>query len=482
MPEEGKKINSERNVPLIVDLDGTLINTDLLHEGFLIFLKKNIFNLFRCLIWLINGKSNLKKNLSEHVKIPYELLPVNKNLVEFMKAESAKGRKIILATASYRSQAFEISNLIPVFNEIIATDDAINLKGEKKRKLLVEKFGEKNFDYVGNSNSDLKIFASCRYSYLVNPSGSLTKKTMKISELKKSWHVTKTSGYTIVKAIRAYQWIKNLLIFIPLITSHTFQSITPFLNGLMAFLSFSFIASAGYILNDLMDLNADRAHPEKCRRPLASGELSITSGVVLGILLICSSLIIASTQNSHFIGILLLYFFSSIVYSFFLKRMALYDVFMLALLYSIRIFAGGIVIDVPISFWLIAFSTFIFLSLALVKRYSELMQMNDQTSLESRGRQYSITDTNLLEIMGIVSGYMSIIVLSLYINSKEVTLLYTNPKLLWALSVLFLFWISRIWLKAIRGEMTDDPILFAIKDKSSYFIFGLVTLIIAISI
>jgi H+/Cl- antiporter ClcA len=155
---------------------------------------------------------------------------------------------------------------------------------------------------------------------------------------------------------------------------------------------------------------------------------------------------------------------------------------MLAMLYSIRIFAGGIVIDVPLSFWLIAFSAFIFLSLALVKRYSELIQINDQTSLEIRGRQYSLQDINLLEIMGIVSGFMSIVVLSLYINSKEVTLLYTNPKVLWALSILFLFWISRIWHKAIRGEMTDDPILFAIKDKSSYFIFGLVTLIIAISI
>jgi 4-hydroxybenzoate polyprenyltransferase/phosphoserine phosphatase len=482
MSEDGEKIIPEKNIPLIVDLDGTLINTDLLHEGFLIFLKKNIFNLFLCLIWLLKGKTILKKNIAEQVDIPYKLLPVNKSLVEFLKKESEGGRKIILATASYQSQAVEISKLIPVFDEIVASDDLINMKGEQKRKLLVEKFGEKGFDYVGNSKSDLKIFASCRFSYLVNPSVLLTKKTANLSDLKNTWHITKTSGYTIIKSIRAYQWIKNLLIFIPLVTSHTFHSITPFLNGLMAFLSFSFIASAGYIINDLMDLNADRTHPEKCRRPLASGELSIVSGIITGVLLICASFIIASTQNIYFIGILLLYFFCSIVYSLFLKKLVLYDVFMLAMLYSIRIFAGGIVIDVPLSFWLIAFSAFIFLSLALVKRYSELIQINDQTSLEIRGRQYSLQDINLLEIMGIVSGFMSIVVLSLYINSKEVTLLYTNPKVLWALSILFLFWISRIWHKAIRGEMTDDPILFAIKDKSSYFIFGLVTLIIAISI
>lgn len=473
----------DKNTPLVVDLDGTLIYTDLFHEGIISLLKKNLLFLFICFAWLFKGRVYLKNKIFANIQISYKLLPYNIELLEFLKTESEKGRKIVLATASLKSQANEIGELYPIFEEIYGTDNSINLKGSNKEELLVKQFGKGKFDYIGNSQSDLKIFASCRYSYLVNPSNLLLKKTKKISVLKNVWKHNKESWITYIKAIRAYQWVKNLLIFVPLITSHSFNSLNLIIQDLKAFVSFSMIASAGYLINDLLDLNSDRSHPTKRYRPLASGELRIVSATILLFIFLTGGFYIASGIGLLFVAILLLYFITSITYSLFIKRIALYDVFVLALLYSLRIFAGGVVIDVSLSFWLIAFSTFIFLSLAFIKRYSELIQIdNNESSLKSRGRQYSLVDLNLLQIMGIVSGFMSAIVFSLYINSSEVVKLYKNPNLLWGMSLLFLFWISRMWLITVRGNMTDDPIIFAIKDKTSYFIFLLLGLIIAMAI
>lgn len=474
---------NKSSTPLVVDLDGTLIYTDLFFEGFILLLKKNLFFIFICFAWLLKGRVYLKNKILANIQISYKFLPYNIELLEFLKTESVKGRKIVLATASLKAQAKQIAELFPIFEEVFGTENSNNLKGSNKEQLLVKQFGKGKFDYVGNSHSDLKIFASCRYSYLVNPSKSLLRKTKKISVLKNVWKNKKESWITYIRAIRAYQWVKNLLIFVPLLTSHSFSSLNLIIQDLKAFISFSLIASAGYLINDLLDLNSDRSHPTKRYRPLASGELRILSATILIFIFLAGGLFIASGIGLLFLTILLLYFITSITYSLFIKRIALYDVFVLALLYSLRIFAGGIVIDVSLSFWLIAFSTFIFLSLAFIKRYSELIQIdNNESSLKSRGRQYSLVDINLLQIMGIVSGFMSAIVFSLYINSSEVVKLYKNPNLLWGMSLLFLFWISRMWLMTVRGKMTDDPIIFAIKDKTSYFIFLLLGLIIAMAI
>jgi 4-hydroxybenzoate polyprenyltransferase len=281
-----------------------------------------------------------------------------------------------------------------------------------------------------------------------------------------------------LKAIRAYQWVKNLLIFVPLITSHSFFSIKPLTLAVMAFVSFSLVASAGYLINDLLDLNADRNHPRKRSRPLASGEISILHGIVLSIVLLIAGFYLASRLNHLFWIIVLFYFFTSLSYSIFLKRIVLYDVFVLAVLYSTRVFAGGVATNILLSSWLIAFSTFIFLSLAFVKRYSELSQVDDNDSLEKRGRGYFVEDIHLLKTMGVVSGFLSVVVFSLYLDSPDVSQLYSNPRILWITSLLFLFWVSRMWMLTVRGKMTDDPIIFTLKDWISYLIFCLVGLCI----
>ena len=472
---------SDNNIPLVVDLDGTLIKTDLLYEGIIMLLRKNPLYIFPCLLWLLKGKVYFKNEIFKIVHLRYELLPWNKELLSFLQTESAKGRKLILATASLTSNAKEIAKIYPIFDEIYGTEK-VNLKGGNKLKILINEFGESKFDYIGNSHSDLKIFASSRFSYLVNPSKSLERKTSEVSDLKYTWKTKKLHLRDYIKAIRVYQWIKNLLIFVPLITSHSFYSFNMIAQATWAFFAFSFAASSGYVINDLFDLNSDRSHPRKRFRPFASGKLSILSGIILAFILLAGGLFLASQLNFLFLIILLIYFIISFSYSLYFKKIVLYDVFILALLYSTRVIAGGVVTNVSISFWLIAFSTFIFLSLAFVKRYSELMKINDETSLKDRGREYATVDLNLLQIMGIASGFLSVVVFSLYIDSPEVSQLYSHPKILWGISLLFLFWISRIWVITNRGEMTDDPIVFAIKDVSSYFIFFAIGLIIFLSI
>jgi len=275
-----------------------------------------------------------------------------------------------------------------------------------------------------------------------------------------------------------YQWVKNLLIFVPLITSHSFFSIRSLTLAMLAFVSFSLVASAGYLINDLLDLNADRMHPRKRLRPLASGRISILNGFVFSIMLLAAAFILASRLNYKFWMIVLFYFFTSLSYSIFLKRIVLYDVFVLAVLYSTRVFAGGVATNISLSSWLIAFSTFIFLSLAFVKRYSELLHVGDDNILEKRGRGYFVEDIPLLQTMGVVSGFLSVIVFSLYLDSPDVLLLYSNPRVLWITSLLFLFWVSRIWMLTVRGKMTDDPIIYTLKDWVSYLIFVLVVLCI----
>jgi 4-hydroxybenzoate polyprenyltransferase len=476
-----KLIFTDKDCPLVVDLDGTLINTDLLYEGVIMLLRKNPLYFFQCFRWLLKGKVYFKNEIFKIVSLRYELLPCNKELLSFLQTESANGRKIILATASLKSNAQEISKTFPIFDEIYATEK-VNLKGRNKLKILINEFGESKFDYIGNSYSDLKIFASSRFSYLVNPSKSLERKTSEVSDLKYTWKTKKLHLRDYIKAIRVYQWIKNLLIFVPLITSHSFYSFNMIAQATWAFFAFSFAASSGYVINDLFDLNADRSHPRKRLRPFASGRLSILSGIILAFTLLVAGLFVASQLSFLFLIILIIYFIISFSYSLYFKKIVLYDVFILTMLYSTRVIAGGIVINVPISFWLIAFSAFIFLSLAFVKRYSELMKINDETNLKDRGREYAKVDLNLLQIMGIASGFISVVVFSLYIDSPEVSQLYSHPKILWGISLLFLFWISRIWVITNRGEMTDDPIVFTLKDVSSYIIFFAIGLIMFLSI
>ena len=469
---------TDQQIPLVVDMDGTLINTDLLMEGFVAYIRKNPLRILNCLVWLLQGKVTLKNKIFSRINFPYQTLPFNQSLLQFLREQKQSGRRLVLATASPLSAARSVAAVHPLFDEVYGTD-AVNLKGSKKQAMLTEKFGAQGYDYVGNSSADLPVFAGARCAYLVNGSRWLEQRTAKVARLKNYWPADRPHFLvSSVKAIRAYQWVKNLLVFVPVITSHSLSTGNSIGKAFLAFLAFSFTASAGYVINDLFDLKSDRIHPRKCKRPFASGNLSLVAGTLLVLLLLLCGVLAGSQLHWHFLVLLFVYFILSLMYSVVLKRLVLLDVFVLALLYSTRVVGGGVATDIPISFWLIAFSTFLFLNLAFVKRFSELMKVDGPSGLHERGREYLSDDLPLLRSMGIVSGFVSVVVFSLYINSPEILRLYTHPKFMWGICLLFLFWICRIWVVTNRGNMTDDPIIYAFKDKSSYVIFILVGFLI----
>jgi len=287
---------------------------------------------------------------------------------------------------------------------------------------------------------------------------------------------------TWVKALRVHQWSKNMLIFVPLIMSHKIQDPSRLASSLIAFASFSLCASAIYLLNDLLDLESDRSHPKKKYRPLASGELPIQSGIFLASALLTSSIVLSSFLGRQFLALLVLYTLLNCAYSLYLKRRVMVDVILLAVLYVIRIFAGAAAVEVLVSSWLMAFAMFFFLSLALMKRYAELYLYNRFSKESPKGRGYVCEDMQHIATMGASSGYISVLVMALYINSKEVVALYSRPEVLWLIAPLLLYWISRVWLLTQRGKMRSDPIIFAMKDKSSYGVGFLIAIIILCAI
>jgi 4-hydroxybenzoate polyprenyltransferase/phosphoserine phosphatase len=472
---------TDQHIPLVVDMDGTLINTDLLMEGFIAYIRHNPLRIFNCLFWLLQGKVKLKQNIFSRIDFPFYTLPFNQPLLSFLQEQKKSGRKLVLATASPIRAAQSVAAVHPLFDEVYGTD-TVNLKGSNKEDMLSSKYGAQGYDYVGNSFADLPVFAGARHAYLVNGSRWLEQRTARVARLKKYWPAERPHFlYSAVKAVRAYQWVKNLLVFVPLVTSHSMGAGRSFLSAFLAFLAFSFTASAGYVINDLFDLKSDRIHPRKCKRPFASGDLSLVAGTLLIMLMLACGFLAGFLLNRYFLLVLILYFVLSITYSVWLKRLVLFDVFVLSLLYSTRVIGGGVATGISISFWLIAFSTFLFLNLAFVKRFSELMKVDSPSGLLERGREYLSDDLPLLRSMGVVSGFVSVVVFSLYINSPEMLKLYAQPHYLWGISLLFLFWICRIWVVTNRGNMTDDPIIYTLKDRASYLIFLLVGVLLWLS-
>ena len=475
-PNDGSERNS-KFFPLVVDLDGTLIKTDLLLESLVLLLKKNFFFLFCIPIWLLRGRQYLKLQIAQHCTIRNDLLPYNLRFLAFLKQQEEEGRTLILATASNEKLANELAQYVGIFSYVFASNAEINLIGRNKAAVLVEKFGSKGFDYAGNSNADLKIWPDARQVILVNPDVGVEKRARKIAPIDMLFEEREHFLASSVRAMRVHQWLKNLLIFVPLLAAHKWGDAGSVMKAGLAFIAFSFCASAIYLLNDIVDLHADRAHLRKRSRPFASGNLPLTAGFFLIPTLSIAGLLIASLVNIPFLLCLVFYIFVTSVYSFHLKSIILLDVIVLALLYTFRVLAGAWAIDVAASFWLIAFSMLIFFSLALIKRCAELESLKKQNRRHVKGRDYRVTDLAQLTGLGTASGIGAVIILSLYINSPETAQHYKRAQMLWPLCPALLYWICRMWVKTGRGEMHDDPIVFAAKDRTSW---GVALIVLAI--
>ncbi len=465
-------------IPLVVDLDGTVIKSDLLYESALLFFKRNPLNIFLIIGWLFRGISVLKMKLAERVIIDIESLPYNTSFLEFLKSEYEKGREIILATASAQIYAQRVADHLRIFSMVLGTDEKNNFKGRKKLEKLVSLYGEKGFDYAGDSSTDIVIFSHCRNAHLINASGNTIRRTGRSASISSVTEKSFVNIFHFLKAARVYQWAKNLLLFVPLITSHNFLNLKLFIINILGFIAFSLCASATYIINDLFDLESDRKHPRKKNRPFASGELSISTGILMSGLLGLSGLLLSFFLSLNFSFYLAVYILLTCFYSFFLKKHVLVDVLTLAGLYTIRIFAGAHLIEVKVSFWLFAFSVFLFFGLALVKRCNELQLFQKAGKLDLNGRDYCSEDLQTLRSMGITSSFVSVVVFALYINSAEVLSLYSRPEMLWAICPALLLWINRLWIKMGREEMHDDPLIFTLKDIISLLVFLFIFIIV----
>jgi 4-hydroxybenzoate polyprenyltransferase/phosphoserine phosphatase len=479
---------------LCVDLDGTLVKSDTLHDSALAVARHHPRALLNIPGWLAQGKAALKRHLANTIQLDIVHLPYNRELLQYLEQQRATGRPLYLATAADADTANRIAAHLGIFTGVLASDGKLNLAGKNKLAAFQSRFGD-NFSYIGNALPDLPLLQHSREPMVANPTPALRAALRKaritpvrtfderISPLK-AW----------LKAIRLHQWAKNVLIFLPLLLAHAWA---PGLvaGAALAFLSFGLCASATYIVNDLLDLEADRQHPRKRLRPFASGDLSALAGVAIVVLFLAASLTLAMLvprvidalspdfsllHPYRFLVWLGIYLVTTVAYSLRFKRVALVDVIVLSGLYTVRILAGSAATGIPVSTWLAGFAIFFFLSLAFVKRFAELENLRERGGVSIGGRGYHIADIEQLRSFGSASGYASVVVLTLYISNLDAAQLYRHANRLWLLVPVLLLWISRLWLQASRGQLDEDPVVYAITDRRS-LLLGLVVVAIVLS-
>jgi 4-hydroxybenzoate polyprenyltransferase/phosphoserine phosphatase len=458
------------NRVIAVDLDGTLTYSDTLYESILVLIREKPIFIFAILFWLFLGKAYLKAKIASLAYFDVTRLPYNQALIDWLCVERASGKKIVLCTGANGQIARAVVDHVKLFDQAMASDLWSNLKGEAKRAWLDRNFGIKGYAYAGNDTSDISVWKGASEAIVVNASAKVLNEAKRVGNVTKVIPARANSVASWIKTFRIHQWLKNCLLFVPLLAAHEIGNLAAWAILFLAFIVFSFCASAIYIVNDLIDLDSDRRHPRKCFRPFATGRVSIPTGLVTAFSFVVLGLFLGSILGVAFLTWLIIYLVLTITYSLVLKRYQLLDCMALAALYTLRVIAGAAAIDIAVSFWLLTFSIFIFLSLAFVKRYAELQLQVEQGNARILGRGYTVMDAPLVQTFGVAAGYVAVLVLALYLNSETVVSLYVNPQLIWGAVPLVLLWISWIWMKAHRGEMHDDPLLFAIQDRTSQIV------------
>jgi len=464
-------------IPLCVDLDGTLIRSDLLFESALALLRRNPLYFFSFVTWLLRGRAHLKRQIALRAQIDPAALPYDERVVEWLRGEN---RPRVLCTASDAQLAEAVAAHVGVFDTVIASDGERNLAGRAKGEALRDRYGERGFDYAGNERRDLAVWKHARRAVVVNAASSLPAAAAQECEVERVFERPAGGLKVWLKALRLHQWAKNLLVFLPILAGHRVLETQAIVHSFIAFFAFGLCASGVYVLNDLFDLDADRRHPRKRLRPFAAGTLPLAYGLVAAPLLAIAAFVLAFfAVGPAFAGVLAIYYALTLAYSLHLKRLVMLDVIVLAALYTVRIIGGAAAIGGGLSFWLLAFSMFLFLSLAMLKRYTELAALQSGPTTTASGRGYTVDDIPLIQSLGGSSGYLSVLVLALYINSTASEALYSRPQILWLLCPLLLYWISRVWVIAHRGGMHDDPVVFALVDKVSRAVLVLCAIVVA---
>lgn len=471
----------DRDIPLCVDLDGTLIRSDVSIEAALALLRRNPLYLFFFIVWLGNGRARLKREIAARVRVDVARLPYDERVLDWLRGE-AGGRRRVLCTASDQTLADAVAAHVGGFDEVLGSDGVRNLGGRGKRDALCERYGERGFDYAGNAVPDLHVWRHARHAIVANAAPRLLRRVRRERDVERVFACRDGGWRAWLGALRLHQWLKNALVFVPLLAAHLVLIPDAVLRAIVAFVAFSLCASGAYVLNDLFDLDADRRHPRKSLRPFAAGTLALAWGLFAAPLLMLAAFALGWALAPRFLLVLLVYAAITLAYSLFLKRVAMLDVVTLAALYTLRIIGGAVAIPVEASFWLLAFSMFLFLSLAMVKRYTEVRRVAASDEEKVAGRGYGVDDLPLIQSLGTSSGYLSVLVLAFYINSTASTALYRHHEVLWVLIPVLLYWISRVWLIARRGDMHDDPVVFALTDRVSLGVLALFAVVILIAI
>jgi len=465
--------------PLVVDLDGTLTPADTLLELVIQLIKQSPLNLLRLPFWLLKGRAAFKEAVCSRTTFSAAHLPYREAFLAYLRNEKSKGRQIILATAAHKSIAQCVSDHLALFDEVLASGTGRNLKGKTKLEAIQEKVGTA-FVYAGDSRADMPIWSAAQAVILVGASAGLAKAIRQRSTIEQEFPKEAIRWSTWARALRVHQWLKNLLLLVPLVTAFSFMDPGKLATMALAFLSFSFAASATYLVNDLWDLESDRAHPRKKDRPFASARIPILVGLAVAGGLLMLAFVLALAVSQAFSLMLLLYVILTSTYSWMFKEYVLIDVIMLSLLYTLRILAGSVAIAVVTSAWLLAFSVFMFLSLALVKRCAELISLEQSGKAAARGRDYRVTDLAVLCPLGVAAAMSAVVVFGLFINSPDTQSRYATPGLLWLVAIGLIYWLARLWIKTSRGEMHDDPVIYAIRDRgsrSTVIVMGIVMLV-----
>ena len=451
--------------PLCVDLDGTLIKSDSLFDALCHLARSHPLQIWKAPLWLTGGRARLKTEVARRAPLDPSRLPYNSKLLRYLQAQHRDGVPIYLATGADGLVAERLAAHLGIFEGILASDGKTNLTRAEKLRSLQSRFGQ--FDYIGNARADLLLLKNARFAMLANPTlGLRLSLGFHSIPITRVFNDRRPMGRTLVKAIRVHQWAKNILLLAPLVLSHrlTAQSIVA---AIAAFFCFSFIASANYLANDMLDIESDRRHPAKRLRPFAAGDLSVSGGMGLSVCLLLAAGAILPFLPTAFALWMGVYIAGTMAYSFYLKRIAIVDVLLLSGLYTLRLLAGGAATGTEISQWLAGFSSFLFLSLAMVKRFSELENLRERGATLSHGRGYHVADIEQIRSFGSASATAAVVVFMLYIGRPDVTALYRHPTRLWLIVPLLIYWLFRVWLLASRGELDDDPVVFAMRDGMS---------------
>ena len=467
---------------LVVDLDNTLTKSNLLHETFWSALSKDWLTPFKAFFSLIKGRAQLKSTLAKIAPIDPATLPYNKEVLSYIENHRTRGGKAALVTASNNDLALKISEHLSIFDYAQGSCENVNLKGHKKAEVLIKLFGEKSFIYMADSRVDLPIWKISAKAVTVGASPNLRKSVEKINPTVEHLGTVKPDAKSYIKACRPHQWLKNALLFLPLLAAHNF-SFTTIILASIGFCSFCFVSSSVYLINDMIDLQSDRRHKTKKFRPVAAGAVPISHATLLAALSLSLGFFFANFVNPSFTLGLTGYFAGTLGYSLIIKKLAVIDICALAALYTARVVSGSLATGIEISFWLIGLSIFLFLSLASIKRQAELVEIANNNQVKISGRAYEVNDLPMVSNLALTSGAISVLILALYINSPAIFQLYKTPQIMWGTCFILLYWISRVVFLTNRGKMHDDPLLFALKDPLSYLCgIGILTLALLASI